>query len=98
MADTIRENVFDSEAASAMVNDLRLTFESGKTRSYKWRVSQLEALIDITDRHHQEIVQALYADLSKSETEAFIQEVFSLSASTLPFTSIKLILLRIDAR
>ena len=75
MASTISKKVFDSEEASAMVNDLRVTFDSGKTRSYEWRASQLKALMKLSEEHEQEIVRALYSDLSKSETEAYIQEV-----------------------
>ncbi|KAF7816845.1 aldehyde dehydrogenase family 3 member H1-like isoform X2 [Senna tora] len=74
MADMTR---FDSEAASAMVKELRVTFGSGKTQSYGWRVSQLESIMKLTDHHQQEIVQALQSDLSKPETEAFVHESLS---------------------
>ncbi|KAJ1378131.1 Aldehyde/histidinol dehydrogenase [Sesbania bispinosa] len=80
MASTIiskKKKVFNSEEASAMVRDLRVTFESAKTRSYEWRASQLKALMELTEKHDKEIVRALHSDLSKSETESFIQEVQS---------------------
>lgn len=70
-----KKNVLDSEEASVMVMRLRDTFDSGKTRSYKWRVSQLEAIINLTDQNQHLIFQALHSDLSKPETEAFIHEV-----------------------
>lgn len=75
MAFTVNKEVFDSEQAFATVKDLRLTFESGKTRSYEWRASQLKALMELTEGQERDIVGALYSDLSKSETESFIQEV-----------------------
>lgn len=74
---TVNKEVFGSEEAFATVKDLRVTFDSGKTRSYKWRVSQLKALFDLTEGHEKEIVASLYSDLSKSETESFIQEVLN---------------------
>ncbi|OIW16629.1 hypothetical protein TanjilG_01868 [Lupinus angustifolius] len=67
--------VFDSEEASEMVKDLRETFGSGKTRSYQWRNSQLKALLNLIEEHEQDINQALYSDLSKSEIESFVQEI-----------------------
>ncbi|GAU50398.1 hypothetical protein TSUD_11780 [Trifolium subterraneum] len=74
--------VFDSEEALATVNDLRTTFDSGKTQSYEWRFSQLKALLELTEQKEQEIVKALYSDLSKSEAESFIQEVGTQFLST----------------
>jgi len=67
--------VFGSEEASAMVEELRAAFDCGKTRGCEWRSSQLKALIKLSEEHEKEIVQALHSDLSKSETEAFVQEV-----------------------
>ncbi|KAK7320994.1 hypothetical protein VNO77_31020 [Canavalia gladiata] len=74
MASTMKKKVFDSEEASAMVKDLRATFQCGKTRSYEWRTSQLKALLKLSEEHEQDIVAALHSDLSKSQTEAFVQE------------------------
>ncbi|KAK7385167.1 hypothetical protein VNO78_30879 [Psophocarpus tetragonolobus] len=78
-----KSKVFDSEEASTMVKELRKTFDCGKTRGYEWRSSQLKALIKLSEKHEKEIVQALYSDLSKSEIEAYVQEVLFLSLSTL---------------
>lgn len=71
--------------AEVIVKELRGTYESGKTKSYEWRVSQLKALLKIGENYEKEIADALYSDLSKPELEAFIHEVyhsslFSLSA------------------
>ncbi|KAL3633352.1 hypothetical protein CASFOL_022879 [Castilleja foliolosa] len=56
------------------VRDLRLVYGGGKTKSYDWRVSQLEALIKITTRHKGDIIEALFSDLKKPELEAFTHE------------------------
>ncbi|RHN77911.1 putative aldehyde dehydrogenase (NAD(+)) [Medicago truncatula] len=75
----LNKKVFDLKEASTTVKDLRITFDSGKTRSYEWKVSQLKALLELTEKHEKEIVEALYSDLSKSEAESFIQEVLNFS-------------------
>ncbi|XP_045829422.1 aldehyde dehydrogenase family 3 member H1 isoform X1 [Trifolium pratense] len=77
----VNKKVFDSEEALTTVKDLRTTFDSGKTRSYEWRISQLKALLELTEQKEQEIVKALYSDLSKSEAESFIQEISMLKNS-----------------
>ncbi|XP_058724525.1 aldehyde dehydrogenase family 3 member H1-like isoform X1 [Vicia villosa] len=79
---TAKTKVFDSEEALATVNILREAFVSGKTRSYEWRVSQLKALLELTEKHEQEIFDALFSDLAKSEAEAFIQEIAMLKNSS----------------
>nr|KYP45668.1 Aldehyde dehydrogenase [Cajanus cajan] len=80
MASTTKnKRVFDWEEASAMVKELRRTYDCGKTRSYEWRSSQVKALLKLAQEKEKEIVQALHADLSKSETEAFVQEVLILT-------------------
>ncbi|GAV71951.1 Aldedh domain-containing protein [Cephalotus follicularis] len=67
--------VFDVEAASALVKELRGNFASGKTRSYEWRVSQLKSVLKMLDDHETEIVSALRDDLSKPELETIIYEI-----------------------
>ncbi|KAM1024849.1 hypothetical protein ACFX15_037394 [Malus domestica] len=67
---------FDSKDALAMVEELRANYNSSKTRSYKWRVSQLKNLVKVAEHHEQEIVDALCSDLSKPEFEAYVHELF----------------------
>lgn len=67
--------------AEAIVKELRETYESGKTKSYEWRVSQLKALLKIAENHEKEIADALYSDLSKPELEAFIHEISMMKTS-----------------
>ncbi|KAM1134612.1 hypothetical protein ACFX19_044417 [Malus domestica] len=70
---------FDSKDALTMVEELRASYNSGKTRSYEWRESQLNNLLKVAELHEQEIVDALRSDLSKPEFEAYVQEVRFLS-------------------
>ncbi|GAA0139369.1 dehydrogenase [Lithospermum erythrorhizon] len=59
----------------AMMKELRVTYASGKTRSYEWRVTQLKAILKICEHHEHEIVQALKVDISKPELESFVHEI-----------------------
>ncbi|RXH90975.1 hypothetical protein DVH24_006920 [Malus domestica] len=76
---------FDSKDALTMVEELRASYNSGKTRSYEWRESQLNNLLKVAELHEQEIVDALRSDLSKPEFEAYVQEVSSTMGSEKPF-------------
>lgn len=69
------DQVFNGDKASKLVDALRTTFASGKTRSYEWRVSQLKSLLKLSTDHEQEIVDALRSDLSKPELETVVYEV-----------------------
>ncbi|GLT47130.1 hypothetical protein SLA2020_208450 [Shorea laevis] len=73
--------VFDEEAARLLVNELRLNFAAGKTRSYDWRVAQLKSMIKMMEDHEPEIVAALRDDLSKPEHESSIYEIALLKNS-----------------
>ncbi|PON73202.1 Succinylglutamate-semialdehyde dehydrogenase [Parasponia andersonii] len=75
------EKVFEAKDASNMVEELRASFVSGKTRSYEWRASQLRSVVKIINAHEQDIIQALRSDLSKPELEAYIQETLIDDAS-----------------
>uniref|UniRef100_A0A5B6Z862 Aldehyde dehydrogenase n=1 Tax=Davidia involucrata TaxID=16924 RepID=A0A5B6Z862_DAVIN len=81
MASEDEKKVFDAEAASSMLKDLRGTFETGKTKSYEWRVSQLKSMLKMTEDCEKEIVDALHSDLSKSELESFVYEIAMLKSS-----------------
>lgn len=72
---TEKEEVFDAEAASEIVKELRVGFGSGKTRSLEWRESQLQRLFKLLTDHEQDIVDALGSDLSKPPFESVIYEV-----------------------
>lgn len=69
------KEMFDGESARLMMKELRDTYSSGKTRSYEWRISQLNNLHKIAEFHEKEIVEALRSDVSKPEFESFVHEV-----------------------
>ncbi|XP_011653786.1 aldehyde dehydrogenase family 3 member H1 [Cucumis sativus] len=67
--------LFDAAAATDLVNELRAIFNSGNTRSYEWRVSQLESLLKLCVDHEEDICDALRSDLSKPALESIIHEI-----------------------
>ena len=52
------------------VSKLRDTFISGKTRSYAWRVAQLQALQQLMKENEAALVEALNKDLGRHVFEA----------------------------
>ncbi|XP_050365008.1 aldehyde dehydrogenase family 3 member H1-like isoform X2 [Argentina anserina] len=72
---------FDGAAAAALVANLRASFASYKTRSYEWRVSQLNCLLKLATDHEAEIVDALSSDLSKPEFESLVYEIGMLKSA-----------------
>lgn len=75
MAEEKKESSFDADKANMLVQDLRQQFDSGKTKTYEWRVAQLEGISRMIDEREKEIVEAVHKDLSKPEFEAFVAEV-----------------------
>lgn len=65
----------------AVVKELRSTFNGGKTKTYEWRVSQLNAILKITIHHEKEISEALRSDLKKPEHEAFVHEIAGIQSA-----------------
>lgn len=57
------------------MNGVRRSFEAGKTRPYEWRVAQLEGILRMMKEREKEIMEALWNDLAKPETEAYLHEV-----------------------
>ncbi|KAK8716361.1 hypothetical protein V6N13_043673 [Hibiscus sabdariffa] len=72
---------FDADEATVLVNRLRKTFNSGKTKSYEWRISQLESISKMVDEKEKEIIKALHEDLSKPELEAYLSEILMVKTS-----------------
>ncbi|KAJ4795214.1 Aldehyde dehydrogenase [Rhynchospora pubera] len=58
-----------------LVNDLRRSFQTGKTMPYKWRVAQLEGILRLMNEREKEIMEALWSDLAKPRTEAYLHEI-----------------------
>ncbi|XP_027921146.1 aldehyde dehydrogenase family 3 member H1-like isoform X1 [Vigna unguiculata] len=75
------KQIFDGEKANLLVRDLRNCFDSGRTKSYEWRVSQLEAIFKLLKENEKEITEALYKDLAKPQFEAFVSEVSQVKSS-----------------
>ncbi|TKY60462.1 Aldehyde dehydrogenase family 3 member I1 [Spatholobus suberectus] len=75
------KQVFDGDKANLLVRELRKNFDSGRTKSYEWRVSQLEAIVKMLEEKENEITEALYKDLSKPQLEAFITEISQVKSS-----------------
>lgn len=73
--------MFDNEAGSMLVNELRQTFGSGKTRSYDWKVSQLNQLFKLLNFHEEEIIDALRNDIDKPPLETVAYEIGMLKNS-----------------
>ncbi|KAK7404518.1 hypothetical protein VNO78_05466 [Psophocarpus tetragonolobus] len=60
------------------LNDLRESYESGKTKEASWRESQLKGLRRFLMDKQQDIMQALMQDLGKHQIEAFRDEIGTL--------------------
>lgn len=54
---------------SGTVERLRRTFDSGRTRPYDWRRRQLVAISEMLERRSGDLIQAMRADITKSEHE-----------------------------
>lgn len=70
-------SAFNGKEAVLLVDELRNNFNTGRTKSYEWRISQLQNIAKMIDEKERSITEALYQDLSKPELEAFLAEVFA---------------------
>ncbi|TYI82893.1 hypothetical protein E1A91_D05G253200v1 [Gossypium mustelinum] len=73
--------VFDAESAKEVVKELRDSFVTGKTKSHRWRVTQLKAMLKMLEENEPQIVAALRDDLSKPEFESSLYEIQMLKNS-----------------
>jgi acyl-CoA reductase-like NAD-dependent aldehyde dehydrogenase len=64
--------------AAQLLGELRRTFSSGRTKTEKWRLQQLRALLKMVTEQEKEICKALTLDLGKSEYETYACEVIIL--------------------
>lgn len=65
----------DDFGARALVDGLRRSFDSGRTRSAAWRIEQLRALRRMVKEREDEILDALHADVGKPPLEGYTTEV-----------------------
>lgn len=63
------------EGIEKELNELRGTFESGKTRGISWRKAQLQAILKLISENEDSIFDALKQDLGKHRVEAYRDEV-----------------------
>ncbi|KAL6284823.1 hypothetical protein ACE6H2_015752 [Prunus campanulata] len=75
------KQTFNPDKVGELVKELRNSFNSGRTKSYEWRMSQLENIAKMLEEKEKEIAEALYKDLSKPEVEAFISEIVTAKSS-----------------
>ncbi|MBA0612752.1 hypothetical protein Godav_013321 [Gossypium davidsonii] len=75
------KRVFCTESAKELVKELRASFATGKTKSYEWRLTQLNAMVKMMEEKEPQIVAALHDDLSKPELESSIYEIAMLKNS-----------------
>jgi aldehyde dehydrogenase (NAD+) len=59
----------------SLVAQLKSTFRSRRTRSYEWRVHQLEQLKAMTEENELRIFDALAGDLGRAAQESFLTEI-----------------------
>lgn len=64
-----------AEQVQQLLQEHRERFDTGYTRSIRFRIEQLDKLADGIRRHEQSIKEALYKDLRKSEFEAYATEI-----------------------
>lgn len=69
-------SAFNGKEAASLVEELRVNFNTGRTKSYEWRISQLQNIAKMIDEKERCITEALHQDLSKPELESFLAEVF----------------------
>lgn len=60
---------------STVVDTVRATFDSGRTRPLEWRRKQLEQMIAMLEENEQRFLEALHADLGKPAIEGFITDI-----------------------
>ena len=58
-----------------MIEKYRDYFNTGETRSYEFRINQLNKLKNAIKKYEKEILKALYNDLGKPEFEAYATEI-----------------------
>ena len=68
-------DAFNSETITQIVAAQRSFFKTGTTLPVSWRIQQLKRLKKAVIAHQQEFIDALAADLGRSEVEAYLCDV-----------------------
>jgi len=67
----------DAADHSAVLADLRRTFDTGRTRPLQWRLDQLEGIETLCRDEEAAIAEALHSDLGRSPVEAWLGDIAS---------------------
>ncbi|MGH3627806.1 MAG: aldehyde dehydrogenase family protein, partial [Sciscionella sp.] len=66
---------FGAEDARLVVDRLRATFATGRTRSVEWRLRQLRGLLRLVTERESDIASALAADLGRNAHDSWFGDV-----------------------
>lgn len=69
------EQFVTSQQAQQIVEKQKAFYRQGKTRSYEYRIQQLDKLYQAITAHMEPIQQALKQDLGKSHCESYMSEI-----------------------
>ncbi|TDZ44002.1 aldehyde dehydrogenase family protein [Mycobacteroides franklinii] len=67
----------DVVAGGGVLGDLRRIFATGRTRSFEWRIRQLEGIENLCRKEESAIAQALEHDLGRNSFEAWMGDIAS---------------------
>lgn len=68
---------FGPEPARSLVDRLRATHATGRTRPAEWRIEQLRGIVALLDEREPDIAAALAADLGRSPHDAWFGDIAS---------------------
>lgn len=74
-ASTAVGETLTSPEPGAVISRLRGTYSTGRTRTYEWRVAQLEALKRMLTERERDIVEAVKADLGRNDFDSWFGDV-----------------------
>ena len=60
---------------TSVANELRTTYNSGRTRPLAWRKHQLEQMVKMLEENESAFLDALAVDLGKPRVEGFITDI-----------------------
>ncbi len=60
---------------TSVADELRTTYNSGRTRPLAWRKHQLEQMVKMLGENESAFLDALAVDLGKSRVEGFITDI-----------------------
>ncbi|PEJ57633.1 MULTISPECIES: aldehyde dehydrogenase [unclassified Bacillus (in: firmicutes)] len=75
MEQVIEKTLVDSSQYASLVSSQNAFFQTGKTRSYEFRIQQLVKLYKVISENEKLILEAVKKDLNKSEFEGFFGDV-----------------------